>query len=506
MNESGPYLAYTSLRRQSSTCSISPISRSENMYTFYIAVASLVIGFMVYSKVVEHVFHPDDRKTPALELTDGVDYVTVKPRRAFLIQLLNIAGTGPIFGAIMGAMWGPVVFIWIVAGTILGGAVHDYMCGMISMRNNGRSVTELIAKYLGAPLRLIVTVFTLVTLIMVAVVFTNSSAQLLETLTDVNIWFWIAMIFGYFIVAAMLPIDKFIGRFYPIFGILLVVMAVGIVLGLIVGGYSFPDVSFTNQHPEGTPIWPFMFITVACGAISGFHATQAPLISRCLRSEKEGRNVFYGAMVAEGLIALVWVAAGMAYFGSTDLLYQTISVEGVSSAVYEISYGTMGALGGFLAVLGVIICPVSSSDTALRSARLIISDYFKIEQKALAKRGAIMAAFLIVCTVLMFVDFTILWRYFTWFNQTLAMIVLWTASAYLVINSRNRLYPLITALPAAFMSAVTCTYILTASEGLGLPYGLSSVLGSLFAASCFAYFLYRSKILTYLSADLSPDN
>ena len=311
------------------------------MISLLIAFAVLLVGFIVYGRVAEKVFAPDDRKTPAVAINDGVDCVPMKTWKAFLIQLLNIAGTGPIFGALMGAVFGPVVFLWIVFGSILGGAVHDYMSGMISSRHKGASIAELSGTYLGSAAKWIMRVFSVVLLVLCGVVFVTSPAGLLDKLTPdwMNGTFWAIAILIYYLAATLLPIDKLIGKLYPIFGVLLMVMAAAVIGGIIFSGgkYTIPELSLENLHPKGTPVWPYMFITVACGAVSGFHATQSPMIAKCITSEKEGRKVFYGAMICESVIALVWAAAGVSFYGTTQLLSDALK-SGASNVVYDTEY------------------------------------------------------------------------------------------------------------------------------------------------------------------------
>lgn len=448
----------------------------------------------MYGKIVERVFRPDDRPTPAIAHPDGVDYIPMKTWRVFLVQLLNIAGTGPIFGALMGAVFGPVVFLWIVFGSILGGAVHDYMSGMISVRMDGVSVSEIVGKYLGKAAKQIMRVFSVILLILVGAVFTTSPAALLARLTPnwANTLFWVAVILAYYFLATLLPIDKLIGKLYPIFGGVLIVMAVGIMIGLGVGGYHIPELKLANLHPNGKPVFPYMFITVACGAISGFHATQSPMMARCIKSEKHGRHVFYGAMISESVIALVWAAAGAAFYGATGGLQNALTELGQSGVVYDISVSLLGIVGGAMAIIGVVVCPVSSGDTAFRSARLTIADWFKIDQSKLPKRIAVTIPLLVVGAVLTQLDFDVVWRYFSWSNQTLAMITLWAAAMYLVRSARKRWYSLMCALPAAFMSAVSCTYILMADEGFKISSAIAYPIGICFAAACFALYIFKA--------------
>lgn len=462
------------------------------MISLLIAFAVLIVGYLVYSRVTEKVFAADDRKTPAVEINDGVDCVPMKPWKAFLVQLLNIAGTGPIFGALMGAAFGPVVFLWIVFGSILGGAVHDYMSGMISERHGGASIAELSGVYLGTAVKWIMRIFSVVLLVLCGTVFVTSPAALLAKLTPawMNGTFWTVVILVYYLLATLLPIDKLIGRLYPVFGVLLIVMAAAVLGGILFSGgkYTIPELTLENLHPEGTPVWPYMFITVACGAVSGFHATQSPMVAKCITSEKVGRKVFYGAMIGEAVIALVWAAAGVAFYGTTQLLNAALK-DGASNVVYEISTGTLGVFGGILAVAGVVVCPITSGDTAFRSARLILAETFRLEQKKIKNRLIVTIPLLAVGGLLTWfaiVDdkgFNIIWRYFSWSNQTLAMIALWVATAYLVKKGKYRFGSMLTAIPAAFMSAVSATYILTANEGFRLPAKIACPIGLGFAAA-----------------------
>ena len=468
------------------------------MISLLLSLSVLIAGYFVYSRITEKIFGPDGRETPAIAVNDGVDCVPMKPWKSFLIQLLNIAGTGPIFGALMGAVFGPAVFLWIVFGSILGGAVHDYMSGMISSRHQGASIAELSGTYLGKAAKWIMRVFSVVLLVLCGTVFVTSPAALLDRLTPsrMNGSFWAVVILVYYLLATLLPIDKLIGKLYPVFGVLLIVMAVTVIGGIVFSGgrYTIPELTLKNLHPEGTPVWPYMFITVACGAVSGFHATQSPMIAKCIRSEKEGRAVFYGAMISEAVIALIWAAAGVSFYGATDLLNQALA-SGASNVVYEISTGVLGVFGGILAVAGVVICPITSGDTAFRSARLILAETFRLDQKKIGNRLLITLPLLALGGVLTWfaiVDdngFQIIWRYFSWSNQTLAMIALWVSTAYLLKAGRYRFGSLLTAFPAAFMTAVSATYILMADEGFRLDQALSVTAGILVAAALFAVYL-----------------
>lgn len=452
------------------------------MISLLLSFAVLIAGYFLYGRVVERVFAPDDRKTPAFSKQDGVDFIPMPTWKAFLVQLLNIAGTGPIFGALMGACFGPIVFLWIIFGSVLGGGVHDFMSGMISERHDGASIAELSGIYLGPAAKWIMRVFSVVLLLLTGTVFVNSPAALLARLTPdaLNGTFWIVVILIYYVLATLLPIDKIIGRLYPVFGAVLIIMALGILGGTIFGGYKIPEITLQDLHPDGLQIWPFMFVTVACGAISGFHATQSPMVAKCIKSEKQGRKVFYGAMLSESIIALVWAAGGVAFYGATGGLNNALSELGQSGAVYDISTGMLGPVGGILAIVGVIACPITSGDTAFRSARLILAEITKLDQKKIRNRLIITIPLLAVGAVLTQLDFNVLWRYFSWSNQTLAMISLWVATAYLLKTNNNRFASLITALPAAFMTAVSVTYILMANEGfrlganIGYPVGIAA--------------------------------
>ncbi|MBP5774721.1 MAG: carbon starvation protein A [Clostridiales bacterium] len=468
------------------------------MISFIVALAVLFIGYVTYGRVTDKVFGPDDRKTPAVEINDGVDCVPIKTWKALLIQLLNIAGTGPIFGALMGACFGPVVFLWIVFGSILGGAVHDYMCGMISERNKGASIAELSGIYLGKPALYVMRVFSILLLLLTGTVFVTSPAALISKLFPIRLGntFWIVVILIYYILATLLPIDKVIGKLYPVFGVILIIMALSIAGGIIfLPQYHIPEVTLRNLNPEGLPMWPFMFITVACGAISGFHATQSPMMSKCIMSEKDGRKVFYGAMIIESVIALIWAAAGVAFYGSTRMLQDALTTSGQSGVVYEISQTMLGSVGGILAIVGVVVCPITSGDTAFRSARLILAEWTKLDQKKIKFRLLITLPLLAVSAVLTQLDFNVLWRYFSWSNQTLAMIALWVATSYLVKNHKNKIVSLITAVPAAFMSAVSVTYILMAKEGFKLSSAVSYPAGIIAAAILFV--IYVIAVLKY---------
>ena len=452
------------------------------MISFLTATVALILGYALYGRIADKNFNPDGRETPAVTLRDDVDYVPMPTWKVFLIQLLNIAGTGPIFGALSGALFGPVVYLWIVFGCIFAGAVHDYHIGMISMRNKGCSVSEIVGNYLGNGMRQVMRVFSLVLLIMCGVVFTLGPADLLAILTNNApgsvFWFWIVLI--YYFIATFVPIDKIIGKLYPLFGILLIVMVLGVSGSLLFSGkFDMPEIwyHFSNEHPNSISVWPFMFITVACGAISGFHATQSPMMARCCKNEFIGRKVFYGSMIAEGIIALAWAAAGVTCYESSQALLA--AGGGCSAVVYEICRTTMGKIGTVLALLGVIVCPISSGDTAFRSARLTLADWLKCDQSNIKNRLLLTIPILLSGFVISRLDYTVVWRYFSWSNQTLATIGLWACSVYLAKERRNWK---LTALPAAFMTAVTVSYFFMADECLGILWSSLSVSYSIYSA------------------------
>jgi len=463
------------------------------MITFIGAIIVLIIGYLTYGGFVERVFQIDEeRPTPATTMEDGVDFVPMHWSKIFLIQLLNIAGLGPIFGAIAGALWGPVAFLWIVFGTIFAGAVHDYFSGMLSLRHDGTSVAEIVGIYLGPVAKQIMRVFSIILLILVGTVFMTGPANLLASLTpeNLNANFWLIIIIIYYFMATFLPVDKVIGKIYPLFGAVLIIMALGISGGLIIGGYDIPNLTIKNLHPTNLSLWPTLFVTIACGAISGFHATQSPMMARCMTNEKYGRRVFYGSMVAEGIIALIWAAAAMTFFGGTEGLQAALADGAQGGVVHTISKALMGPVGGVFAILGVIALPVTSGDTAFRSARLTIADIFNIEQGSLQKRLALTVPIMAIGAALSQINFDIIWRYFAWSNQTLAMIMLWASAAYLVKNNKNHW---VCTIPATFMTAVSITYIFQAQEGLNLPTSISYPIGIIGAIAGITWFLYYSS-------------
>lgn len=445
------------------------------MISFTIAVIALIVGYFVYGKVAERVFGIDpDRATPAISNPDGVDYVPLPWWKAFLIQFLNIAGLGPIFGAIMGIMYGPSAFLWIVFGTIFGGAVHDYMSGMMSVRANGASLPELVGKELGVSVKVFMNIFSIGLMVLVGAVFISGPAELLNNMTTgtIGVTWWVVIIFTYYILATLLPIDKIIGKIYPVFGLALLIMVVGILIALYVNNAAVPEFSdgFANQHPQKLPIFPMMFISIACGAVSGFHATQSPLMARCIQNEKYGRRVFYGSMVVEGIVALVWAAAAASFFGSVEGLQEYVgglapTANKPAVVVDVIAKTWLGPVGGLLALLGVVAAPLSTGDTALRAARLMTAEFLKMNQKPIKNRLWVAVPIFIITFILLQVDFDVIWRYFAWWNQTLSVFTLWAITVYL--SKRNKFYG-ISLIPALFMTCVTVSYIFLAPEGFGL--------------------------------------
>jgi carbon starvation protein CstA len=472
------------------------------MITFIAGLLVLVLGYAFYSRFIERYADVDgSRITPAFSMTDGVDYVPMPWWRIFLIQFLNIAGLGPIFGAVAGAMWGPVAFLWIVFGTVFAGAVHDFLSGMLSVKHKGLSITEIVGIYLGNGARQFMRGFTVVLMVLVGAVFIMGPAKILAGLTPgwATMTFWVWVVFIYYVMATLLPIDKLIGRIYPVFGFALLFMAVGLITALFVKGYHIPELTpgnLQNLHSDKDkfPIFPMLFITVACGAISGFHATQSPLMARCLTNEKLGRRIFYGAMVSEGVVALIWAAIGMSFYGGVPQLNETMNAHDGNAAfiVNEISNSLLGKFGGALALLGVVAAPITSGDTAFRSARLIVADFLKYKQGPMKNRLAISIPLFAVGFLLTRMDFSIIWRYFAWSNQTLAMIVLWTITVYLA--QQRKLY-WITLIPAVFMTAVTSTYLLFAPEGFSLSKEISYPAGAIITLASLVWFLvYVHKI------------
>ena len=456
------------------------------MVSFIISVLVLVLGYYTYGKLVENIFGVDtERETPAIRLRDDIDFMPLPAWRIFLIQFLNIAGLGPIFGAIAGAMFGPAAFLWIVLGSIFAGAVHDYFSGMLSVRHNGLSISEIVGIYLGPRMKHVMRYFTVILLIFVGTVFLMGPAKIIDGMTGNmwNLWIWVGIILAYYILSTLLPIDKMIGKIYPVFGVAMLLMALGLLIALFFGDYTIPELVPSNlinmtSDPEATPLFPILFVTIACGAISGFHATQSPLMARCMQNERLGRKIFFGTMITEGVVALIWAAAAMTFFGNVGGLNDAMLANGNNAAwaANEISLNMLGKVGGVLALLGIVAAPITSGDTAFRSARLILSDIFKTDQKKIKNRLYISIPLFIVAFALTQMDFGMIWRYFAWSNQTLATVVLWTITAYLIYE--NKLY-WVTLIPAIFMTMVCSTYILIAPEGFELENNVAYIGGAI---------------------------
>jgi len=476
------------------------------MISFSLSLVALVLGYLLYGRFVEKMFGPDDRETPAVSKADGVDYIVLPSWKIFMIQFLNIAGTGPIFGAIMGAKFGPSAYLWIVLGCIFAGATHDYLSGMLSMRHGGAGLPELIGNYLGKSAKKVMLVFSVFLLMMVGAVFVYSPAMILGDLCGDDlfwVYFWCGIIFIYYIIATMLPIDKIIGRVYPLFAISMLFMALALMVVLFTKWPVLPEITGGLDSMNGTAIFPALFITIACGAISGFHATQSPLMARCVKSEKMGRPIFYGAMITEGVVALIWAAVSMFFFygGAGEALLgkapeMTFAAPKVVTVVSE---GWLGVFGGLLAMLGVVAAPITSGDTALRSARLIIAEFVHLEQHSIRKRLYICVPLFAATLALLFYNiedadgFNIIWSYFGWGNQTLAVFTLWTITVYL---ARKHKPFIVTLIPAVFMTVVCSTFIVVSRNGFSLPMNIGYVVAACVLVISVTWFVlwYRKAI------------
>ena len=475
------------------------------MITFSVSLLALFLGYLLYGRYIERLFGPDSRVTPAVAKSDGVDYIVLPNWKVFMIQFLNIAGTGPIFGAIMGAKFGPVSYLWIVLGCIFAGATHDYLSGMLSMRNDGAGLPELIGKYLGKNTKNLMLVFTVLLLIMVGTVFVYSPAVILHSIGG-DTMMWVFIIFAYYVIATMLPIDKIIGKVYPLFAFSLLFMAAALLVVLYIKNPVLPELwdHFYNMGAETHPekwtdaIFPALFITIACGAISGFHATQSPLMARCVKSEKMGRPIFYGAMITEGVVALIWATvASWFFYGVEAPGYELIAgadkgfYTSAPAVVNLVCKDWLGVAGAVLAMLGVVAAPITSGDTAFRSGRLIVAEWLKLDQRPIAKR-------LYICVPLFCISlgmliwqienpdgFNTIWQYFGWSNQTLSVFTLWTLTVYLVREKKNFW---VTLIPALFMTTVCSTFFFVSKQALGLPLEIGYVLGAVCLAVAIAWF------------------
>ena len=462
------------------------------MLTFIISIIVLILGYSVYGKFMERFFGVNDKSvTPAVSKNDGVDFLILPTWKVFTIEFLNIAGLGPVFGAILGAMYGPMAYIWIVFGAIFFGAVHDYFSGMLSLRNGGASIPEIVGKYLGKGALIILRVFTILLLIFVGVAFVSGPAALLDHLTDGGMIYWVYGIFAYYLIATLLPINKIIGRIYPIFGAFLLLMAIGIAGAMIYKGFSGELIlhelqwfDFRNMHhtPGKNFLLPMMFVVISCGAISGFHSTQAPMMARCVKKESDGRRVFYGAMIAEGIVAIIWATAAMNFYNGADGLNDAfLNGTGPAVIVDSISNSWLGRVGGIIAIIGVVVCPITTGDTAFRSVRLIIADIFNLPQSKMIKRLLISIPIFALGFVLSKLEFTTIWKYLGLSNQVLSMIVLWTIAAYL--KSEGKFHWLV-SIPAAFMTFICISYLLVAPNvagGMEIEYNIGIIIGLVFS-------------------------
>ena len=480
------------------------------MITFSLSFVALILGYLFYGRFIAHMFGPDDRVTPAVAKADGIDFIALPNWKVFMIQFLNIAGTGPIFGAIMGAKFGPVAYLWIVLGCIFAGATHDYLCGMLSMRHGGASLPELVGEYLGKTTKAITLVFTVLLLIMVGTVFVYSPAEILHTLGGETLM-WVGIIFVYYVIATMLPIDKIIGKIYPLFAFSLLFMAVALMVVLFIKMPHLPELwtNFYNMGKEAQPekwtdaIFPALFITIACGAISGFHATQSPLMARCVKDEKMGRPIFYGAMITEGIVALIWASVSMWFFyGEPTPGYELIAgaekgfYTSAPAVVNLVCNDWLGVAGAILAMLGVVAAPITSGDTAFRSARLIVAEWLKMNQRPIAKRLLICIP-LFAISIAMLVwqvenpdGFNTIWQYFGWSNQALSVFTLWTVTVYLV---RHKKCFWVTLIPALFMTTVCSTYAFVSKQMLGMG-DIGYILGvACLVVACICFALWYRK-------------
>lgn len=462
---------------------------------FLASFVLLLGGYFVYGAFVEKIFGIDRKRPTPLHLhKDGVDYVPLPRYKIFLVQLLNIAGLGPVLGPILGALYGPSALLWVVFGCIFGGATHDFCAGMMSLRYGGASYPEIIGRNLGKGVRRFMEGFTIIFMIMVGAVFVLGPAKLLESISGVGFIWWSALIFAYYFLATIMPIDKIIGRIYPVFAMLLLLMALGLSVALVWQGYEvLPNTDFfVNTDPSGLPIWPLLFITIACGAISGFHATQSPLMARCIENEGDGRLLFYGSMIAEGILGLIWVTLGLSFYQSPEALAAVIQAGSPTLVVKEISVALLGPVGGVLALLGVVVLPISTGDTAFRSARLLVADTFHVQQSTANSRVLVAMPLFLAGIALTFIDFAVIWRYFGWANQSMACVTLWSISVYL---ARRGLLHWISTLPAVFMTTVCISYLCYAKIGFSLPLPLATGIGIALSLGCLLLFLKKGSMM-----------
>ncbi|MDO5321379.1 MAG: carbon starvation protein A [Bacteroidia bacterium] len=481
------------------------------MYSFIISIVALVLGYIFYGRFVERVFGPNPRRiTPAIAKEDGVDYVPMPAWKVYMIQFLNIAGTGPIFGAIMGAKFGPSCYLWIVFGCIFAGAVHDYLSGMLSLRYLGASLPTMLGHYIGDKMRVFLSFFLAVFMILVGAVFVYSPALILGDLAGIfssesaSIMFWIFIIFAYYIVATLLPVDKIIGKIYPLFAFALIFMALAMMVCLLAKWPSIPELwdGLQNRGPsvgvEGQSIFPCLFITVACGAVSGFHATQSPIMARCIKNERYGRPVFYGSMITEGIIALIWAAVSSYFFFDGGMAECGATGAQAPEVVTSVAKSWLGVFGGILAILGVVAAPITSGDTAFRSARIILADYFKLDQRKKANRLYVSIPLFAGAALLLWFNiadengFNIIWRYFGWMNQTLSCFTLWALTIWLTRHSKKPHF-LVSLIPAAFMTSVCITYICIDRIGFHIPASCTPYIATTVFVACIVFGIYLMR-------------
>ena len=459
------------------------------MITFLLACLCLILGYMFYGAFVEKIWHPTGKPTPAVAHPDGVDYVPLPTYKTFFIQFLNIAGLGPVFGALLGAIYGPACFLWIVLGCIFAGAVHDYLSGMLSLKHDGKSITFLMETYFGARVKYLAFVLIIAMLVLVGCVFATSPAHMLAQQTQSALWIWLCVIFGYYFIATLLPIDKLIGRVYPFFAAGLIIGSVALIVALYMqGAPMWIPMDLHNHHPKGLPMFPLMFITIACGAISGFHATQSPMMARCLTKEKYGRVIFYGAMILEGIIALIWATLGMTFFPDSAALLAKVNEVKIPGVVSHIAQGLVGDVGGFCIVLTVVILAITTGDTCFRSARLSLADCLRMSQDKIAKRLLLTACVLAMGIALSVIDISTIWQYFGWVNQSLATATLWMVTVYLYQKSKLFWVSLV---PAVFMTAVCGTYLMYDPLFFHLPIETARIIGGAIALCILALFFIR---------------
>ncbi|MBQ8367211.1 MAG: carbon starvation protein A [Alistipes sp.] len=442
------------------------------MVTFFVCLVALIAAYFLYGAFLDRVVGIDsEADVPSKTHYDGVDYMPLPRWRIFLIQLLNIAGTGPIFGAILGACYGPVAFLWITLGGIFMGAMHDYVAGVISLRNGGKSLPETIGKYLGGGMRKFSLVMIPILMVLVGGVFIVTPSKILTSMTDIPYLWWVGIVIVYYLIATIMPVDKIIGKIYPLFGAALIFMALGMFGVILFGDYEMPELTTVeNMHfnAEALPIVPTLCISIACGAISGFHATQSPLMARCMTNEKQSRPIFFGAMISESIIALIWAAVAMAFFGGVEGLNTWMQDNGSDAglAVSTISVTTLGTVGSILALLGVVAAPITSGDTAFRSARLIVADMLNYDQKPIINRLIVSAPLFAIGIGIAFIDFDVIWRYFAWSNQALSVITLWMITSWLM--RRDSRWSIVSLIPALFMTYICSSFVFVSNQFVGM--------------------------------------